>query len=385
MARGAARSVAGVNISAAIAAHAGLLLGFGGHPMAAGLSLAPERIPEFRRALSRTVEAMSREAAVTPGLPIDGELPLSDLSLDFAADVERLAPVGPGNPPLTPISRDLTVRGARTIGRDGSHRLVIVEDAWGTAQEVIWWDGAGEPLPEGKFDLAYTVRSNDYRGVRGIQVTWVDARPAAGAEVEIKAEAEVEVMDYRGAANPGALLDNLQARAEVVIWCEGESCTQYAIRNTQSRTSLASSPHLAIWTVPPGPAELRAALKRTQPRHVYLFGVDPGYGTPNAFLGRLAGLVKHALSAHGGRSHISELAAATAAREGTVRAGLTWLAAQGSIGLTFGDADEVRLAPGDGVTRSDLAQATSRLEALLAETAAYRAYFAAADKQRLVS
>ena len=142
-ARGSARSVAGVNISAAIAAHADLLLGFGGHPMAAGLSLAPERIPEFRRALSRTVEAMSREAEVTPGLQIDGELPLSDLTLEFAADVERLAPFGPGNPPLTLVSRDLTVRGARTIGRDGSHRLVVVEDAWGTAQEVIWWDGAG--------------------------------------------------------------------------------------------------------------------------------------------------------------------------------------------------------------------------------------------------
>ena len=332
LARGSARSVAGVNISAAIAAHADLLLGYGGHPMAAGLSLVPERIPEFRRALSRTVEAMSLEAAVTPGLQIDGELPLSDLTLDFAADVERLAPFGPGNPPLTLISRDLTVRGSRTIGRDGSHLLVVVEDAWGTAQEVIWWDGAGQPLPgsgplpDGKFDLAYIVRSNDYRGVRGIQVTWVDARPAAVAEVEVKVEAELEVVDYRGAANPGALLDDLQTRADVVIWSEGERNTQYALRNTQSRTGLASSPRLAIWTAPPGPVELRAVMERVKPQTVYLFGIDPGYGSPNAFLGRLAGLVKHALSARDGGARISELAAATAAREATVRAGLTWLA-----------------------------------------------------------
>ena len=199
------------------------------------------------------------------------------------------------------------------------------------------------------------MRSNDYRGVRGIQVTWVDARPAAGAEVEVKVEAEVEVVDYRGAANPGALLDDLQTRAEVVVWCEGERCTQYALRNTQSRTSLAPSPHLAIWTAPPGPAELRAALERVKPQTVYLFGVDPGYGSPSAFLGRLAGLVKHALSARAGGARISELAAATAAREATVRAGLTWLAARGSIGLTFGDGDEVRLSPGDGAPRPDLA------------------------------
>ncbi|MCU0504014.1 MAG: hypothetical protein MUC51_20035, partial [Anaerolineae bacterium] len=331
-----------------------------------------------------TVEAMAREAAVTPGLQIDGELPLSDLSLAFAADVERLAPFGPGNPPLALVSRDLTMRGARTIGRDGSHRLVIVEDAWGTAQEVIWWDGASEPLPEGKFDLAYTVRSNDYRGARSIQVTWVDARPAAVTEVEVKVETEVEVVDYRGAANPGVVIEALQTPAESVVWCEGGDCPHYALRNTQSRHSLPPSPCLIIWTAPPGPAELRAALAQVKPQAIYLFGVDPGYGSPSAFLGRLAGLVKHALSTHGG-ARISELAVATAAREATVRAGLVWLAARGSIGLAFGDGDEVRVSPGDGAPRADLAQATRRLEALLAETAAYRAYFATADKMRLVS
>ena len=287
--RGSARSVAGVNISAAIAAHADLLLGFGGHPMAAGLSLAPDRIPEFRRALSRTVEAMSREAEVTPGLQIDGELPLSDLTLDFAADVERLAPFGPGNPPLTLVSRDLTGAAARTIGRDGSHLLVVVEDAWGTAQEVIWWDGAGEPLPEGKFDLAYTVRSNDYRGVRGIQVTWVDARPAAGAEVEVKVEAEVEVVDYRGAANPGALLDDLRARADVVVWCEGAelyAITHYATRNPARSGSLSPPRHLDRPARPgrvargAGAGEAADGLSVRRRSRLWL---------ADAFLGRLAG------------------------------------------------------------------------------------------------
>ena len=378
--------MAGVNISAAIAAHADLLLGFGGHPMAAGLSLAPDRIPEFRRALSRTVEAMAREAEVTPGLQIDGELPLSDLTLEFAADVERLAPFGPGNPPLTLVSRDLTARGARTLGRDGSHRLVVVEDAWGTAQEVIWWDGAGEPLPDGKFDLAYTVRSNDYRGVRAIQVTWVDARPAAGAEAEVKVEveAEVEVVDYRGAANPGALLDDLQARADVVVWREGVDLTDHATRITTSRFDLAPSRCLAIWTAPPGPVELRAALERVKPQTVYLFGVDPGYGSPSAFLGRLAGLIKHALNARGGHVQLSELAAALAAREATVRAGLAWFVARGDVAVREQAAADIVLARGDGAIRPDAAQAAARVEALLAETAAYRAYFATTDKDRLL-
>ena len=48
-------------------------------------------------------------------------------------------------------------------------------------------------------------------------------------------------------------------------------------------------------TAPPGAAELRAALERVKPHTVILFGVDPGFGSPSAFLGRLAGLIKHAL------------------------------------------------------------------------------------------
>ena len=67
-----------------------------------------------------------------------------------------------------------------------------------------------------------------------------------------------------------------------------------------------------------------------------------------------------------------------------MRAGLTWLAAQGFIGLTFGEEDEVRLFPGDGLTRPDVAQVQRRLEALIAETAAYRAYFAASDGEWLI-
>jgi single-stranded-DNA-specific exonuclease len=68
IARGSARSVEGCDISAAIAAQKDLLLNFGGHPMAAGLGILPESIPEFRRALSKTVKRMLGGVRVEPGL-----------------------------------------------------------------------------------------------------------------------------------------------------------------------------------------------------------------------------------------------------------------------------------------------------------------------------
>lgn len=97
--RGSARSIDGCNVTAAIATQREMLINFGGHPMAAGLTIDPERIPEFRRALSRTVSEMLGEVKDRAILQIDGYLSLGDLSLDLVEDLERLAPFGPGNPP----------------------------------------------------------------------------------------------------------------------------------------------------------------------------------------------------------------------------------------------------------------------------------------------
>ncbi len=133
LARGSARSVEGCNISAAIAAQSSLLASFGGHPMAAGLAIDPERISEFRRKLARSVEAQLGQAATEPVLPIDGHLPLVDLSLDLVADLERLAPFGSGNPRLVLVSRSHAMVDETIIGRTREHRRLTVEDELGAA------------------------------------------------------------------------------------------------------------------------------------------------------------------------------------------------------------------------------------------------------------
>ena len=174
-ARGSARSVEGLNITAAIAAQKDLLLNFGGHPMAAGLALEKEKLPEFNRRLSRTVEEMLGEAGVEePELKIDAWLELPEITPDLAAALESLAPYGPGNEKLTLATHGLTMQSASTIGRNKEHLKLTVSDETGNTQTVLWWSGAGETLPDGKFDLAYTVRATDWRGSRQVQMELVD-------------------------------------------------------------------------------------------------------------------------------------------------------------------------------------------------------------------
>ena len=385
VARASARSVAGVNITAALTAHGELLVNFGGHPMAAGFGIDPERIPELRRALSRTAAVLLADAHVETGLRIDGFLPLAELSPALADDLGRLAPFGPGNPPLTLVAERLRARPGRKVGRNDEHRLVVVTDETGAERQVIWWDGGSEPLPEGRFDLAYVARNSTYRGTRELQVEWVDARPYPEAEVEVKAKvkAEVEVKDYRDVPQPREMLAGLVERGAVAVWREGEDARDIP---GHDRWNLPPAATLAIWTAPPGPAELRAALAQVEPARVCLFGRDPGVDTPDAFIRRLTGLIRYALSARGGRAPIGPLAAATAHREVTVRLGLAWLAARGHVRIASETDGEAQLAPGDGVSApdADFKALDARLRAALAETAAYRAYFRETNAAALV-
>jgi single-stranded DNA-specific DHH superfamily exonuclease len=116
------------------------------------MAIAPERISEFRRVLSRTVLEMCADPKDPKGFgkplgsrQIDGYLSLADLSLDLVEELERLSPFGHGNPPLTLASRGLVLKSHSPVGRSDEHLQLIVEDEEGTAQQVIWWQGRRSP------------------------------------------------------------------------------------------------------------------------------------------------------------------------------------------------------------------------------------------------
>ena len=374
VARGSARSVNGCDISAAIAAQADLLFSYGGHPMAAGLSLPAERIPEFRRRLSRTVDEMLGRAAEAEPLAVDAELPLEDMSLALALEIERLAPFGAGNPAPVLVSRNHSLSSSRTVGRYSDHRILDLEDEAGNVQRVFWWQGAGWPLPQGRFDLAYRVRASTYRGQRAVQFEWVDAQPVAEGAAELNAPT-LQVLDWRAAADPQASLSELRHTDDVIVWAEASQRRQVS---GADRTQLESAMTLVVWTAPASRTDLLTALERVQPRQVVLVGVDPQLDGMEAFLARLAGLIKPVLASDGAVS-LGFLAAAMAQREVTVRAGLRWLTERGHLRILEESGDRPQLARGDGVTSSGLAAAAADLQALLNETAAYRRFFARAE------
>lgn len=380
-ARGSARSVEGVHISEAIASQRDLLLGFGGHPMAAGLSIEQERIPDFRRGLSRTIRAMMGPTPPEPTLPIDAFIGLDELSLEFVDELERLAPFGAGNPALTLACNDLKLISHTLIGRDKKHLRLVVEDQNGVSQDVLWWRAAGKDLPPGRFDLAYTIRANTFRGERRLQVFWQDYRQKVEITPEVVSEAPaLDIADYRQEQHPLALLDQLKTESNTLLFTEGEAKLRLA---GCDRNELSSAEKLILWTPPASPALVTEILSVVSPEQIYLFAIDPSLDQPDKFLERLAGLVKHALKARGARVALSALAAAMAHREVTIRMGLSWMEEKGLISYELqGESGEILIRTGgeQGLALRDIAMS---LKSMLDETAAYRSYLRSVDKETL--
>jgi single-stranded-DNA-specific exonuclease len=93
--RGSARSIEGFHITEAIATQKALLLGFGGHPMAAGLALPAERLAQFRKGLGRAIEEqLGKVVREEPTLQIDAWLGLEEINLEFAESLEALPHLG---------------------------------------------------------------------------------------------------------------------------------------------------------------------------------------------------------------------------------------------------------------------------------------------------
>ena len=157
-----------------------LLENFGGHPMAAGLSLRRENVEMFRNRLNG--RAKLTEADFIPKRWIDVPLPFSHVSEALVEELARLEPFGNGNPKPAFAQKDLRIRRLDTLGKTGNVVKMTLVDASGRAMEAVMFNGGDElkaQLQErygGKIECAslnviYALGINEFNGVRSLQLT----------------------------------------------------------------------------------------------------------------------------------------------------------------------------------------------------------------------
>lgn len=378
--RGSARSIEGVNITKAISAGREYLLGFGGHPMAAGLALDSQNLPAFQQKLNQAVRSQIGDKPLVREIQIDANLELDQIQPELIAEIDQLAPFGAGNPPLVYATGNLRIADSSPIGRTGEHLQVLVEDARGQTRRVIWWQGEQGLLPSGRFDLAYTLRASNYRGQAEIQMEWLDARQRVEEALELGRRDKYEqIVDLRSASDPLAVLPGY-LHGDVVLWQEGSRLMEAA----SSRNRLRAAETLVIWNAPPGAAELAQAIKTVKPIKIVLFAVPYGTDQPGEFLTNLTGMVRYALRAKSGQIDLVELAAALNQRVAAVEAGLRWLTARGIIHFVTETIDQFVLAEGGVPDIEKVSIMENALRNILRETAAYRAFYLRADPRELL-
>jgi single-stranded-DNA-specific exonuclease len=177
---GSARTACGVNLYEVLRHCRGHLLGFGGHPAAAGLTIEPTNIAAFREAFSHQVRCQIPGGEMVPELEIDVQAPFSQLTVKTLSELEQLAPFGAGNPrPVMCATGVRLIEPPQTIGTDARHVAMRLAQYDCRLRAVGF--GKGEWLSQlnpadGLFDFAFKPVINHFQGRRSVELHLIDFR-----------------------------------------------------------------------------------------------------------------------------------------------------------------------------------------------------------------
>ncbi|NMB53392.1 MAG: single-stranded-DNA-specific exonuclease RecJ [Leptolinea sp.] len=383
MLRGSARSIEGVNITEAIASAAACLHTYGGHPMAAGLSLPTENLPEFRRLINTWLRQQGLVVSGPSVLEIDAELSLSQVNREFYRAVKSLAPFGKENPALVFCSRQLEIATTRPLGRNREHFKFVLKDDSGNSLPMVWWNADESRIPSGKFDLAYSISENEYKGEITLQAEWIDGQSREETEIEFQSSHRMKVVDFRSSPNP---------LKEAISACGNRS---YLIYEEPPRTDnpfssgryhLYSSDILILASLPPSPQVFEQILTKTNFASLFLAYPPSTSLAISAFLKQLAGYIKFAVEERTGLASLQDLAEVMNENIQTIDAGIQWFSASGKIKILAKDDQLYKFSLQNHAAQNEQVQkAESLLQFLMNEKQSYLRYFSSLSNETLSS
>ncbi len=186
--KGSARSIEGYNMFEELLKCKDLLTKFGGHPMAAGLSLLSENIESMRERLNQLTTLTEED--LIPKIYIDAQLPLEMITLELAEKLQELEPFGKGNSKPLFAEKELKVTSASVLGVNKNVLKLKLLSKKGKVMEAVYFGNIPEfekliinkfgqlevdKLYKGKgneivLDFIYTVGINEYRGNKSVQM-----------------------------------------------------------------------------------------------------------------------------------------------------------------------------------------------------------------------
>ncbi len=175
---GSARSVEGFNLYEAIHACREALIAYGGHFAAAGLSMEPAQVPVFSILFEEQVAATIHPDSLIREITIDAEVSATDLTFPFFRIIHQMEPFGPDNTDPVFVLRSVRDTGQSKLLKDKHVRLVLEQNGM-PVPVVMGFDQAEKwPLPEGPFDIVFSIKENEWNGNKSLQLRLIDLRAA---------------------------------------------------------------------------------------------------------------------------------------------------------------------------------------------------------------
>lgn len=174
---GSARTIRNFDLYNAISKCSDLLVNYGGHKHAAGLTLLPENLAEFRLRFEKVVAEALGEVVPQPELDFEAYLSLEDLNADFWNTLKQFAPFGPENWNPVFVSEKVQHKKAPRVLKE-KHLMLTLEQNKETSIRAIGFGLGhyGEAINEQAFDICYNIQENTWQGKTSLQLNLKDLR-----------------------------------------------------------------------------------------------------------------------------------------------------------------------------------------------------------------
>ena len=176
--KGSGRSIGAFDLHAGLEQCRDLLVRFGGHRAAAGVTIDPSRVDAFAARFNEVASARLAADDLVPELRVDLEIPLAAATMDFESLLRHLEPFGPGNPAPVFVARGVRLAAApRVMGKDRTHLKLRLADGAAELEAVGWGMGArAASLGAGPVDVAFRLERDEYNGDLRLQAKLADLR-----------------------------------------------------------------------------------------------------------------------------------------------------------------------------------------------------------------
>ncbi|KOP72480.1 recombinase RecJ [Lysinibacillus sp. FJAT-14745] len=266
-AKGSARSIEGFHLYNELAKNRDILPHFGGHPMAAGMTLPIEHVDELRSRLDTQARACLSEEQLTPVLNIDIPLKMDEISADAIEEISTLGPYGTNFPKPVYVLEDVEIASMRKIGAAENHIKMELTDGFEKLDSVGFNKGHLHD------ELTYGIKVS-FTG--DLQINEWQGRKKAQFMIEDVQTTEWQLFDIRGIRQTSRWLNTVPKEEATFIAFRSETITYYqsligvpilAVDPTLS--NVEQSNYIVLLDLPQNVQMLENVLQKTAPSRIY--------------------------------------------------------------------------------------------------------------------